>query len=321
MAQYAARTGDGWREGACLDLGHEMAVLTLAVASKTLFDADVEGEAAEIGAALTEIVELFPRFSLPFANLLQRLPLPSTRRFVRARERLDTTVYRMIRERRQAGVDRGDLLSMLLLAQDEEGDGTGMTDLQLRDEIMTLLLAGHETTANALTWTWYLLSQNPQAEALFHAEIDSALGGRLPGFDDLPRLAYAERVLSESMRLYPPAWGLGRRVIKEYRVGDYVVPKDWYVGLSQWLVHHDPRWYPEPLKFEPERWTPEAKAARPKFAYFPFAGGARGCIGESFAWMEGVLLLVTLAQRWRLRLAPGHAVSPQPLITLRPRTE
>jgi cytochrome P450 len=296
-----------------------MNALTLAVASKTLFDADVEGEAAEIGEALTDILALFPRFSLPFASLLHRLPLPSTRRFERARERLDVLVYRLIRERRQSGADRGDLLSMLLMSQDHEGDGTGMTDVQLRDEVMTLLLAGHETTANALTWTWYVLSQNPAAEGQLHAELDAVLGTRLPTFEDLPSLRYAERVLAESMRLYPPAWAMGRRALKDFEVGGYVIPAGWLVSMSPWVTHRDPRWYPDPLVFDPERWTPEAKAARPKFSYFPFGGGARQCIGEPFAWMEGVLLVATIAQRWRMRLDPAQRVDPQPLITLRPR--
>jgi cytochrome P450 len=319
MARYAARAREQWQDGAVLDFHAEMMALTLAVASKTLFDADVESESGEIGASLTNVLALFPRFSLPFAGLLDYLPLPSNRRYVKSKQRLDATVYRLIRERRQAGVDRGDLLSMLLLAQDEEGDGGGMNDLQLRDEVMTLLLAGHETTANALTWTFYLLSQNPGAEARLHEELDVVLAGRLPGVDDLPRLSYTERVFAESMRLYPPAWAIGRRAVEDFAVGGYVLPAGTLVSMSTWVTHRDPRWYPDPLTFEPDRWTPEKKAARPKFAYFPFGGGARQCIGESFAWMEGVLLVATLAQRWRMRLAPGQRVAPQPLITLRPR--
>lgn len=319
MAEYSARTRERWRDGAALDVDKEMMALTLAIASKTLFDADVEGEAAEIGASLTAIVALFPRFSLPFAGLLHWLPIPSSLRFERARERLDALVYRMIRERRESGTDRGDLLSTLLLAQDHEGDGGRMTDLQLRDEVMTLLLAGHETTANALTWTWYLLSQNLAAEARLHQELDEVLGVRLPTFEDLPRLRYTEMLFAESMRLYPPAWGLGRRVLKDFGVGAYVLPAGTFVAMSPWVTHRDPRWFPDPVVFDPERWTPEKKAARPKFSYFPFGGGARQCIGEAFAWMEGVVLIATLAQRWRMRLVPGHSVEPHPLITLRPR--
>jgi cytochrome P450 len=184
---------------------------------------------------------------------------------------------------------------------------------------MTLFLAGHETTANALTWTWYLLAQNPEAEARLHEEIDTVLGGRPPAFEDLPRMPYAEMVLAESMRLYPPAWGLGRRSRRDQVLGGVAVPADSLVLMSPYLVQRDPRFFPEPLRFDPTRFTPEAKAARPKFAYFPFGGGARQCIGESFAWMEGVLVLATLAQRWRFRLEPGVRVEPQALITLRPR--
>jgi len=193
-----------------------------------------------------------------------------------------------------------------------------MTDLQLRDEAITIFLAGHETTANALTYTWYLLAQHPEVEAKLHAEI-AALDGRLPTVDDLPRLKYTEMVFAESMRLYPPAWAIGRRALQDYQVGPYCVPAGSVVLMSQWVMHRDERYFPDPLRFDPERWQPAAKEARPKFAYFPFGGGPRLCIGEAFAWMEGVLLIATLAQGWRMRLVPGHALQLQPLITLRPK--
>lgn len=296
-----------------------MMALTMAIVGKTLFDADVAGEAEEIGASLTTVVSFFPRFTLPFAGLLQSLPLPSNRRFEKARARLDATIYRLIAERRASGEDRGDLLSMLMAARDEEGDGTGMSDLHLRDELMTLFLAGHETTANALVWTFLLLSQNPEAERRLHAEIDEALAGRAAGPEDLPRLGYVERVFAESMRLFPPAWGLGRRALQEVEIGGYLLPRGSHVATAPWVVHRDPRFWPDPLRFDPDRFLPEARVSRPKFAYFPFGGGARQCIGEPFAWMEGVLIVATLAQKWRLRLAPGQVVEPQALITLRPR--
>ena len=194
-----------------------------------------------------------------------------------------------------------------------------MTDLQLRDEVMTLFLAGHETTANALTWTFYLLSQNPEAEARLHAELSSVLGAKVPAVEDLPRLRLTEQVLAESMRLYPPAWALGRRAVRDVDVGGCLVPEGAFVVVSAFVTQRDARFYPDPLRFDPERFAPEARAARPKFAYFPFGGGARQCIGEPFAWMEGTLILATLAQKWRLRLQPGHRVEPHPLITLRPR--
>jgi cytochrome P450 len=226
----------------------------------------------------------------------------------------------MIRERRQSGVtDRGDLLSMLLLAQDDEDKGRGMTDTQIRDEAMTIFLAGHETTANALTWTWYLLSQSPDIERRLHAELGSALGGRLPTVADVDRLPYATRIVTESMRLYPPAWLVGRRAVNDYTIKGYYVPARSIVVMSEWVVHRDARFFPDPERFDPDRWTREFKAALPRFAYFPFGGGPRQCIGEGFAWMELVLVLATLAQRWRLELVPGHPVVPQAAITLRPK--
>jgi cytochrome P450 len=320
MASYAANRRDRWHAGQLIDAHREMMGLTLAIVGKTLFDADVEHEAGEIGEALTTTFEsLNIWFFLPFGELLERLPLPTTLRFRKARARLDATIYRLIEERRRSGADHGDLLSMLLLAQDTEGDGGRMTDLQLRDEAMTIFLAGHETTANALTWTWYLLSQHPDIEARFHAEIDSALGGRVPNVEDMPRLPYTRMVLAESMRLYPPAWTVGRRALAPFDVRGYTVPARSIILLCQHLMHRDARWFPDPARFDPDRWAPDRQAERPRFSYFPFGGGPRVCIGEQFAWMEGVLLLATIAQRWQLRLVPGHPVALQPIITLRPK--
>ena len=319
MVEYAARRRERWQDGQSLDISQEMMSLTLAIVGKTLFDADVEGEAKDIGRALSVIMHMFDRITSPFPWLLEMLPLPSNFRFARARERLDETVYRLINERRATGEDRGDLLSMLLLATDAEGDGSGMTDRQLRDEAMTIFLAGHETTANAMSWTWYLLSQHPEVEARLHDEIDSVLAGKLPAADDFKRLAYTEMVLAEAMRLYPPAWAIGRRAINECQIGDFTIPARAIILMSPYAMHRDPRYYPDPTRFDPERWTPEAREARPKFAYFPFGGGPRVCIGEGFAWMEGVLLIATLAQQWRMHLEPDQQVTPQPRITLRMR--
>jgi cytochrome P450 len=318
MADYASRARARFRDGETLAFDVEMHALTLAIAGRTLFGEDMADEAAEIGSALTDVLTLFPRFALPWARALQRLPLPSNRRFERAKARLDATVYRIIRLRRQSGRDQGDLLSMLMAARDED-DGGRMTDVQLRDEIMTLLIAGHETTANALCWTFHLLAQHPDVERRLHDEVDAVLGDRLPGLEDVPRLTYAERVLAESMRLYPPAWNIGRQSLADYTVRGYTLPAGSLFALSTWVTHHDERWFPDPFRFDPERWLPDARAARPKFSYFPFGGGARQCIGESFAWMEGALLLATLAQRFRFRSVPGARVEPQALITLRPR--
>jgi cytochrome P450 len=316
MVDRAVRVRNQWQSGRPFDMLQEMMRLTLAIVAKTLFSTDVDAEADDIGVALTEVFSLFEIILMPFSEILEKLPLPAVRRFKRARRRLDETIYRLIAERRASGDDAGDLLSMLLLAQDEEGSG-GMTDRQVRDEALTLFLAGHETTADALTWTWYLLSQNPEAEAAFHAELDRVLGGRVPSIEDLPQLRYTESIFSEALRLYPPAWGIGRRALEDYEVGGFTIPERSVVLMSPYVVHRDPRWFPDPLAFRPGRWLTE-DPARPKFAYFPFGGGARVCIGERFAWMEGTLLLAAIGQRWRLRLEPGHRVETHARITLRP---
>jgi cytochrome P450 len=214
---------------------------------------------------------------------------------------------------------RGDLLSMLLAAHDEDTDGNGLDAEQLRDQVLTLFLAGYETVANALAWTWFLLGQNPEAETRMHAEIDTVLGDRLPTLDDMPRLEYTGMVLAESMRLYPPAWAMGREVLEDVAIGPYRLQKGTMVFFSQFIVQRDARWFPEPESFRPERHTAEARAGRPRFAYFPFGGGGRQCIGESFAWMEATLALATIAQRWRLELIPGQTIELQPKITLRPK--
>ncbi len=317
IAAISARTAEGWRTGETVDAGREMNRMTLAIAGRTLFGAAVEDEADEIGWALTDALGLFSRLSNPLAPLLDRLPVPATRRFHRARERLDATILRMIEERRRSGEDRADLLGLLLAARDEEGDGGGMSDAQLRDETLTIFLAGHETTANALAWAWHLLGQNPEAEARFHAEVDGVLGGRLPSAADAAALPYTRGVFAETMRLFPPAYLIGREPREDFALGGFRIRRRSVVLVSPWLTHRDPRFWDAPLEFRPERWTPEAEAALPRFAYFPFGGGPRKCIGEGFAWMEGILALATLAQRWRLRPVPGATPRPDPLITLR----
>jgi len=319
MVSYGDRVRGGWTDGATYDLSREMSRLTLLVVGKTLFDTDVESQARDVGEAMTGLRDSFWSLMLPFGEYLQYLPIPHMRRGRQARLRLDDIIYRMIRERRANLGDRGDLLSMLLLAQDDEDKGRGMTDKQVRDEAMTIFLAGHETTANALTWTWYLLSQAHEVERQVHEEIDRVLADRLPTVADVERLPCITRVVTESMRLYPPAWLVGRRAVNEYRVGDYYVPPRSIIVLSPWIVHRDARHYPDPLRFDPDRWTPEFKAALPRFAYFPFGGGPRQCIGESFAWMELVLLVATIAQQWRFELVPGHPVVPHAAVTLRPK--
>jgi cytochrome P450 len=321
MAQRAEELSGRWRDGSTVDVLGEMMGLTLVIVANTLFGATVDDEVEEIGSALTAVFEMFGFALMPFSELFDRVPIPTTIRLRRARARLDATIYRIIADRRRSGRDHGDLLSMLLLAQDtgDEGDGGSMTDVQLRDEATTLFIAGHETTSNALTWTWYALSGNPDAEARMHAELDSVLGGRRPGAADLPRLPYTRAVLAESMRLYPPVWGMGRRALTAHTLGGYDIPRGSLVVVSPFITQRDARFFPEPERFRPERWLDEHAAERPRFSYFPFGGGARQCIGEQFAWMEGVLLLATLGQRWRLRLVPGHKVELNPLITLRPK--
>ena len=225
----------------------------------------------------------------------------------------------MIDERRRSGEDKGDLLSMLLLAHDED-DASVMTDEQVRDELLTLFLAGHETTANAMVWTWYLLSQNAEKEAHLHAELEQVLSGRPPAIDEIPQLKYTEAVFAESMRLFPPAWTVGRLSIEDHEVGGYSVPSGSLLLASQYVLHRDPRFWDQPESFIPERWeTQSVKEAGQKFIYFPFGGGVRRCIGEGFAWTEGILLLATLAQRWKLRIVPDQKVALHPMITLRPK--
>jgi cytochrome P450 len=321
MTAYAARQAARWQDSAQVDIAREMMHLTLSIVGKTLFNADVESDADDIGVALSEIMGLFNMLLLPYSEYLEKLPLPHVRRFERARAKLDQIIYRIVEERRASGVDAGDLLSMFLLAQDEESGGGTMSDRQIRDEVLTLVLAGHETTANALSWTWYLLAQHPEVEAKLHAELDEVLdrGRRLPTVEDLARLRYTEMVVSESMRLYPPAWVVGRLAIKDCEIRGYVIPAGALVLISQYVLHRDARFFPKPESFDPTRWTPEAKELRPAYSYFPFGGGARRCIGEGFALMEGVLLVASIASRWRMRLDPNHMVETYPRITLRPK--
>lgn len=327
MIDYAVRLSAGWQEGSTLDISKEMMRLTMMIVGKTLLDTDVEKDATEIGEAMDTFIGLFNMMISPFARLIEYLPIPPVRRFKAARALLDKTIYDLIEERRQSG-DKGDLLSMLLLTQDDDESvsplpseqfGSRMSDKQIRDEALTIFLAGHETTANALTWTWYLLSQHPAIEAKLHDELDHVLAGQLPTLEKLEALPYTRMILSEAMRLYPPAWAIGREATDECMIGGYRIRAGSTIVVSQWLMHRDARYYPNPLSFEPERWHKDAQAQRPKFSYFPFGGGSRICIGERFAWMEGILLIASIAQKWRLRLLPNHPVVPQAGITLRPK--
>lgn len=319
MIQYGERFSDRWNEGDVLDIDKEMMRLTLQIVAKTLFNADVEDEADEVGKSLTALVEMFQYLLLPFLDTLEKLPLPQSRRFRKAKASLDAVIYRIIKERRESGEDKGDLLSMLLMAQDEE-DNSRMTDEQVRDEALTLFLAGHETTANALTFSWYLLSQNPEKELKLIEELNRVLNGRLPTPEDYQKLRYTEAVLAESMRLFPPAWALGRLAVEDHEIAGYLIPKGSLVLVSMYVTHRDKRFWQNSDEFIPERWEEiSVKEASNKYIYFPFGGGVRRCIGENFAWTEGVLLLATIARKWKLQLEPSQRFAVKPMITLRPK--
>ncbi|MBA3786262.1 MAG: cytochrome P450 [Acidobacteria bacterium] len=320
MTDFAAQMANDWQDGEVRDVDREMMHLTLQIVGKTLFSANVEDDASKVGEALTTLIKMFSYLLLPFSEILEKLPIPHARRFNRAKETLDAVIYEIINERRKSGEDKGDLLSMLLLAQDED-DGGGMTDRQVRDECLTLFLAGHETTANALVWTFYCLSQNPESEAKLHEELDRVLqNGRAPTVEDLPNLKYTESVLAESMRLFPPAWVLGRLAIEEHEFKSYKIPKGALVLASMYVLQRDARFWTDAEIFKPERWeTQSIKEAGQKFIYFPFGAGVRRCVGEQFAWMEGILLLATLARKWKLSLTPEQKIGLQPMMTLRPK--
>jgi cytochrome P450 len=313
MLAEAEALGGTWTDGGTRDVWADMADLTFRIVGRTLFAADVAAAGPVVAHALTELLSRFQRVMTPGGPLLNRLPIPSTLRLNAAIAQLDDVVYGLIRSRRESGTRGDDVLSMLLEARNE--DGTVMPDRQVRDEVLTLLLAGHETTANALSWTWLLLDANPAAAAWLHEELDA-------GTEDLPR---TRAVIAESMRLYPPAWVVGRRMLADVTLGGWDVPAGSIVAGSQWITHRDARWWPDPLEFRPERWIAggafdEAAPGQPRGAYFPFGIGRRVCVGESFAWTEGVLVLATLARRWAPRLVPGTPVDVRPGVTLRPAT-
>ena len=317
MVREAARMGCDWRHGEERNIAIDMMRLTLKAVAQTLFATDLRDEVHELADAINRIMGLYNFLvMLPAAEWLVHVKPPGLAAFVRARKRIDAVVHRMIEAHRNIRSDRGTLLDLMLAASP---DRSPASEKSLRDQVITIFLAGYETVANALAWTWYLLSQNPDCERRFHGEIDRELLGRLPAYEDLPRLRYVEMVMAESMRLYPPAWAMGRYALNDFQLGDFFLPAKTTVLMSQFITHRDPRFFPDPLRFDPERFTPEAKAQRAKFTYFPFGAGFRQCIGESFAWMEGVLLLATLGQQWKLKLVPDHRVEPEPLITLRPK--
>jgi cytochrome P450 len=342
MIEYAVRMCNRWKGGTIVDISEEMMRLTLGIICKSVLNYDVESEAQEVGKALTTVRNYSKRLQSPIGHVLNKIPiLPAPKRAREARKKLDSLVYGLITDRRQHEESDNnrrynDLLSRLMQAQESNtadhvshngvsststsptsGFDGKMSDKQVRDEVMTIFIAGHETTSNALTWTFYLLSQYPNVEIKLHDEIELVLENRIPAADDIPKLRYTEMVLRESMRLYPPVWTMGRHVENDYSVGEYTIPAGSSILMSQYVMHHDPKYYEKPEEFNPDRWTDDFKTHLPRFSYFPFGGGMRGCIGEPFAWMEGVLIIATVAQEWSMRLVPSQRIKLDPAITLR----
>jgi cytochrome P450 len=317
MVDYGQNMISTWRQGEVRDIHRDMMRLTLEIVVKTLFNADVSADADKVGRVLSRIVTPFAGQATLKWIMDNRLPTTTHRLFNQDAREIDAIVYRIIDERRRSGQDRGDLLSMLLKAHDE--DGSQLNNKQLRDEVMTIFLAGHETTALTLSWAWYLLAQNSEAERKFHDELAEVLGERFPTMEDLSRLQYTEMIAKESMRLYPPAYALGREAVEECEIGGFRVPAGAQVFMFQWATQRDIRFFAQPKEFHPERWTEEFSNSLPKYAYFPFGGGPRACIGNYFAMMEIVLLLATIGQRFRFSLVPDHQVSLMPAMSLRPK--
>lgn len=319
MVERAEATAAGWGDGDRMDLARVMHHLTLDIVGRTLFGVDLEGQAAAMGRALSAVLDSFSVWLLLFGDGLYQWPLPRMRRARQALPVLDAAIYEIIAQHRREGRDQGDLLSMLMSARDTEGDGSGMTDQQLRDEVMTLVLAGHETTANALAWTWWFLAQHPEVDARLAAEVREVCGDRPATMADVPRLSYTRAVFSEAMRLRPPAYATSREVVSPIVLGGREIPVGAQVVVSPWVTQRDPRWWSDPLRFDPDRWLAPRAEPSHKGAYFPFGAGTRICIGEQFAWTEGILLLATLVRRWRFTLTvPASAVRPQAAVTLRP---
>lgn len=322
MTTASAELLDEWDSAAArgqpIDMAEEMRRLTLRIIGETLFSIDISTDTNTIGTAFTSLnQDVAYRFRTVFVPPLW-VPTPRNLAFKRARAELNAVVYSIIAERRRHADSRGDLLDILLAARDE-ASGTGMTDQQVRDEVMTLMLAGHETTATALTWIWYLLSQYPEVAERLRSELDRVLGGRVPEVDDLPALPYTNQVVNEALRLYPPVWVISRTAIEDDHVGKYHVPAGTVLLLSQYTMHRHPAFWEQPERFRPERFSPEHAGKHHPYAYFPFGGGPRLCIGDHLAMMETQLVVATIAQRYRPELVTGHPVEPEPLVTLRPR--
>ncbi len=318
MVRITQRFSEPWRDGDVVDMNASMMSLSLEIVASTLFATEVDDDIREINAQSNRIMRMYNfLIAFPNAEAFLNWPIPGLMQFRRAKKKLDSVVNRIIAERKAAGDDRQDLLSMLLLARDE--DGSELSADQLRDEVLTIFLAGYETTANALSWTWYLLATNPEIQERMHEEVAAVLGDRPATLEDYPQLKYTQMVFAEGMRLYPPAWAMGRMSTVPVDMGPYRLPPGTHWFFSQYVLQRDERFYPDPLRFDPMRHTDEEKAKRGKFEYFPFGGGQRQCIGEGFAWLEGVMLIATLAQRWRFEWIAGQPVDVEEKITLRPK--
>lgn len=305
------------QSGEIVDMDHEMMGLTLEVVSEALLGEHVEDDANRVADAVQVVQEEVNRRIMSVIDLPLALPTPANNRLKKAFSDLDDVVLGLIRKRREEGAGSNDLLSMLLEVKDAE-TGEGMNDRQLRDEVMTIFLAGHETSSNALVWTWHLLSRHPAVARKLKAELDNVLGGRTPTLDDLPNLVYTGQVIHESMRLFPPVWGYSRMAERDDTLGGYKIPKGTWVFVSPYLTHRTPENFPNPEGFDPDRFVDGFMESLPKCAYFPFGAGARQCIGNNFALMEVKIILATLAQRFQFFLEEGHSVVAKPLITLRP---
>jgi cytochrome P450 len=316
------RARESWKDSQHLDVSQEMMALTLRIVARTLFNTELGAEVQELSCAISTIMNLYHYLvALPAVETLVHLGIPPVGPFKKAKEKIDEIVYRMIAEHERIGRDDDDLLGMMLRARaaTAEVNLSGKHDELLRDQVITIFLAGYETVASALTWTWYLLSQNPEAERTMQQEVDAVLAGRTPTAEDVPKLKYVEMVLGEAMRLYPPAWAMGRRALGDFELGPYRLPAGTTVLISQFITQHEERNFRQPLEYLPERFAPAGRATFPKFSYFPFGAGSRQCIGEALAWTEGILVLATLAQKWQFRLQDGARVELQQLITLRPK--
>ena len=324
MLQFADEMTTRWQSGSSFDIHRSMLELTLRITGKCLFDSDVESEVKTISDSVTAFMGFLPLAFLPYPHLLLKIPFGFIGRIQKSQKKLDRLIYTMIADRRSSGIDHGDLLSMLLTSQDSEGANGGMTAQQVRDECLTLLLAGHETTANGLSFIFFLMAQHPAVQEKVFAEASSAFGttnARPTAMDIYERLPYCQRVVSEGLRMYPPVWVTARTAAVPYAYRGLEIPAGSLLLVPQIAIHRDARWYPEPMRFNPDRFLPEASAARPRHAYFPFGAGSRICIGENFAWMEAVLVLACVIRKWRLGF-DGPAPTELPLsaqISLRPR--